>query len=209
MENVIYDLSVKGRDVRVISNGQTFTSDGLRSGMWFDNDQYGFFTWDEDIDDNYTAYYELKPELVRVLKNEKQFFIGKLKDRFPQILKITEPSSAVLEIELQEDADFYKLIPEIRKSAIEIATFNTALLIVIMNEEFPFEFSINADVYRVVIENDFYQVTRYEDGYKTLFNAKQTETYAKSFFEEDIARFKIILSKIREIQDKRDKVFNS
>lgn len=35
-----------------------------------------------------------------------------------------------------------------------------------------------------------------------------TETYAKSFFEEDIARFKIVLAKIKEIQDKRDKIFN-
>jgi hypothetical protein len=208
MENVIYDLTVKGKARRVVSNGQIFTSEGLGSGMWFDNDQYGFFTWDEDIDDNYLAYYELKPELVKAVKYEKQIFIQKLKDRFPQILTITEPSAAVLEIEIQKDVDFYKLIPEIRESAIEMATFNTALLIVIMNEEFPSEFSINADVYRVVVGNDFYQVTRYEDSYKTLFNAQQSETYAKSFFEEDIARFKIILAKIREIQDKRDKIFS-
>lgn len=33
MENVIYDLTVKGKTVKVVSNGQTFTSEG--SGLVF------------------------------------------------------------------------------------------------------------------------------------------------------------------------------
>jgi len=204
---VKYNLEVKGKNVEVLSDGAYFTVKGLKCPIRFNNDQYDHFWWDEEIDDNYAAYYEIKPMLISTLKEEKRKFVLELKALHPEIEFIDEVNAATIVLNLRPSVDFYLVIPAIKASAVRIATFNTPLMIEIADSELPFDFSINGEVYNIILDNDLYKIYAYPNSYKTIFNNEITEDYSKSLFEGDIPRFVLLRTKMAQTDERRQEVF--